>query len=249
MANQAGQAKPIIGISSSLLTLKEGWFTGRERLFVGYDYILAVQKAGGIPVVLPVVEDCELIDSIDGLLLSGGYDVSPLEYGEEPEKGLDMVCPIRDRFEITLAKQARDANLPILGICRGHQLLNVAFGGTLYQDIGSNLPCTIQHVQKRTPSEASHTVELVADTSLQQLMADSTLNANSFHHQAIKKVAPGFRISALSKDGVIEGIENEGQLKILGVQWHPELMTDQPKMMALFDWLVQAARAYSYLSA
>lgn len=246
MLNQ--KKSPIIGISANLLTIESGAFQGRERAAVGYDYVQAVKLAGGIPLILPIVEETQAVQSqvalIDGLLLSGGYDVSPLNYGEEPQRYLEETRPERDAYELALINVAYASQKPILGICRGLQLLNVAFGGTLYQDIPHAFSTSLQHSQKAKPEEATHTVELVEGSLLQQIMKTSTLLTNSYHHQAIKELAPGFQVNARAKDHVIEGIEKIGDLFILAVQWHPELMIlKYTQMQRLFQGLVEAARS------
>lgn len=247
MLNQNQKKSPVIGISANLLSIESGAFQGRERAAVGYDYVQAVKIAGGIPLILPIVEEEHAVqrqvELIDGLLLSGGYDVSPSHYGEEPQRYLGEICPERDAYELALVNVTYASEKPIFGICRGLQLLNVAFGGTLYQDIPHALPASLQHGQKAKPEEATHTVELVEGSLLQQVMKAATLLTNSYHHQAIKELAPGFKVNARAKDGVIEGIEKIGDLFILAVQWHPELMImKHMQMQCLFQGLVEAAK-------
>lgn len=239
--------KPTIGISSSLLTIESGSFLGSERAFVGYDYIEGIVKAGGVPVVIPVVEDLTLVaeqmQGIKGLLLSGGHDVSPQFYGEEPAQTLQGVNQKRDQHERELIRYAHQTGQPLLGICRGLQLLNVTFGGTLYQDIDSLSPNILQHMQKSYPYCPSHQVELVKGTLLQKLFEQDELAVNSYHHQAIKKVAPDFLVNARSKDGMIEGIEKKGEGFVVAVQWHPEMMFAKSALMfKLFEGFVQAAK-------
>jgi putative glutamine amidotransferase len=238
---------PIIGISATLLTIESGSFMGRERAVVGQDYIEAIRLAGGIPIVLPIVEGKELMQQqmqlVDALLLSGGYDVHPLFYQEEPARGLEAFRIDRDLYEIQLLQIAKASHKPILGICRGLQLLNVAFGGTLYQDIGLALPSALQHSQKAKPEEATHSVIVVPKTKLHHIMEEEVILANSFHHQAIKDLAPGLVANAYTKDGLIEGIEGKEDLFILAVQWHPELMLSKhPKMFKLFQAFIEVAR-------
>lgn len=247
MKQKISIAKPIIGISSSLLTIDSGSFLGHERLFVGYDYIESIIQAGGVPLVLPVIEEesviVEQIKGVHGLLLSGGYDVSPHLYGEEPNPGLEAVNQKRDFHEMQLIRQAYQAGKPIFGICRGMQLLNVTFGGTLYQDIGSSIPQALQHIQKTYPHVATHQIEVVKDTLLHQLFNQELISVNSYHHQAIKTLAPTFLVNARSKDGIIEGIEKMDGGFICAVQWHPEMMFKKSALMfKLFEGFVQAAR-------
>lgn len=238
---------PIIGISATVLKIESGSFMGLERFAVVSDYIEAIRVAGGIPVILPMIEEKEVIQQqmelVDALLLSGGYDVSPLFYGEEPKRDLEVIRPDRDLYEIQLLQTARDLQKPILGICRGLQILNVAFGGTLYQDISTALPLSLQHTQKAKPEEATHSISLLPDTRLQKIMEEEILLTNSFHHQAIQNLAPGLIANAYAKDGIVEGVEAEDGRFILGVQWHPELMfVKYPKMLKLFYAFIEAAK-------
>lgn len=235
-----------IGISASLLTIDAGVLKGRERAFVGQDYVHAVARAGGVPVILPVINTDEIIaqqlKAVDGLILSGGFDVHPHFYGEEPHALLDVCYPDRDAFEIKLAQTASKMNIPILGICRGLQLLNVAFGGTLHQDIALHSNEVLQHHQKARPDMPAHTVNLELGTVLHHIFQQTSIRTNSLHHQSINKLAPGFTVSAKSQDGVIEGIESMEHSFILGVQWHPELMVEKdPLMQGLFQAFVQIA--------
>lgn len=238
---------PVIGISASLFSVESGCFMGRERMAVLQDYSEAIRLTGGIPIILPIVEGENLITQqmslVDGLLLSGGYDVSPLFYGEEPQRGLEAVRPERDRYELQLIDSARKSLKPIFGICRGLQILNVAFGGTLYQDIPSSIPTALQHQQLAQVDEATHHVQIVSHTKLHHIFEEGIILTNSFHHQAIKDLAPGFIVSAKSSDGMIEGIEGKEDAFVLGVQWHPELMIGKhPKMFKLFRAFVEAAK-------
>jgi len=235
----------MIGISANLLLIETGSYIGRQRVSIGHDYIEAIRLSGGLPIVLPIVEGEELarqqMTCVDGLLLSGGNDLSPIFYHEEPMKGLGVVRTDRDRHEFHLLQTAKELKKPILGICRGLQLINVAFGGTLYQDIDSALPSAIQHYQMAKPDEPHHTVALKPNTKLLKILGDRTILTNSFHHQAIKDLAPGFIASAHTSDGIIEGIEGKSDQLILAVQWHPELMFERyPKMLKLFEALVHA---------
>ncbi len=238
---------PIIGISATLLMIESGCLMGRERSAVGYDYIRAIQQAGGVPVVLPIVNEHHLIQQqieiIDGLLLSGGYDVSPLCYGEDPKPGLEAICPERDIYEIELVQSAQRSNKPIFGICRGLQLLNVALGGTLYQDINLSIPSALQHQSKAKPDEATHAITISSQSLLHSIMNETKVLTNSFHHQAIKDLAPDLVVNAQSSDGVIEGVESPGPDFILGVQWHPELMIEKhSNMLKIFQAFLEAAK-------
>ena len=223
-------------------------FLGYERASLNHNYIDSIVKAGGIPIMLPVVHDKRLIkdqiDLIDGLMLPGGCDVHPLLYGEEPHPDLGFVNPERDRFELDSISIAYEQQKPIFGICRGVQIINVAFGGTLYQDLGQlNVENKVKHSQKAKLHTAFHTVEITPSTQLYDVFRKTKIETNSFHHQAIKKLADGFIVSAIAKDGVIEGIEKTDYPFLVGVQWHPERMVDHdPSMLELFSMFVNKAR-------
>lgn len=238
---------PVIGISANLLMIESGSFMGLKRSGVVDAYVQAVCLAGGVPLILPIVSKPALIqqqiDLIDGLILSGGYDVCPLFYREEPSKGLEAICPERDVYEIQLLQSMRMLRKPILGICRGLQLMNVALGGTLYQDIELFRPSSIQHQSKASPDAAIHSISILPNTLLHEMMSEETLLTNSFHHQAIKELSPELQANALSQDGLIEGIEGKDDQFLLGVQWHPELMIEKhPCMLKLFKGLIQSSK-------
>jgi putative glutamine amidotransferase len=239
--------RPVIGISSNLGMIETGTCTGREKVTVVYDYVKAIALAGGIPIILPIVDSDEQVmaqvELIDGLLLSGGQDVAPSYYGEQPEPSLGAVLLERDVHELALVKMTHQMNKPILGICRGIQVLNIAFGGTLYQDIASHHQPVLQHSQKSKPETPAHTVHIVEGSLLHTLLESSAIETNTFHHQAVKAVAPGFAVTAKTGDQLIEAIEREGDRFTLGVQWHPELMhRHHPVMQKLFDGFVNAAK-------
>lgn len=200
-----------------------------KRWVLNRTYVSAVRQAGGLPVILPVSTDPDeaerLVVEIDGLLLTGGSDVDPYFYGEEPDPRLDMCWPERDRSEIELTRRVVAAGKPLLAICRGHQLLNVAAGGTLHQELEPAVN-RIQHRQKTVASCVTHSVQLFEGSILRQIAQTDRLRVNSLHHQAVKAVAEGFRVSAMAPDGVIEAIESERHCFAVGVQWHPEETAD-----------------------
>ena len=233
---------PIIGLTGNFrdgdCTLAEGYYQ-------------SVLKAGGTPFILPPFEETDALiqalESIDGLLLTGGADINPLYLNEEPIKELHGINPRRDYQELMLTKLAADRQIPILGICRGIQTLMAALGGTLYQDIHSQMEGTrIKHDQDLDRSYASHTVTIEKGTLLHRLFQTDTLAVNSFHHQAVKEVAPGFQVCAYSSDGVIEAVESTAYKSVLGVQWHPEcfILRGDECMMPLFQWLTNEAASF-----
>jgi putative glutamine amidotransferase len=220
---------------------------GRPKYAVNRAYIKALAAAGAAPVLIPPLEEASLRQvyaRLDGLLLPGGEDVAPAHYGEEPLAGNLEVEEERDRLELTLARWSIQDDLPVLGICRGQQLLNVAMGGSLYQDLLLQKVTAVDHSGRdgRERSSPSHPVELDPDSRIAQLLDEVRFDVNSFHHQAVKEGARGLRISGRSPDGVIEAVESAGHRFLLAVQWHPEEMED-PASSRLFRGLVGAARS------
>lgn len=236
---------PIIGITCNIFMNEAGAFPGVEKCSVNYDYIRAIEQANGIPVLLPVVgaeKISQQLEHIDGLLLSGGYDVLSLLYGEEAQVGQGLIYPQRDEYEIAAIKIAYAKNIPILGICRGIQILNVAFGGTLYQDLCSAANPCIKHMQQSTHRHiVSHTIDIVNSSRLFNILGCQTMLTNSFHHQAIKIMAANFTVNAVAKDGIIEGIEDPSKEFVLAVQFHPETMNCEKNIAKLFSHFILAA--------
>ncbi len=238
----ACKKQPVIGITGNFndgnLTLANGYYT-------------SVIEAGGTPLIIPPTENTHamltILDRIDGLLLTGGGDINPLFLHEEPIKELHSINPYRDKHELLLTRLAANRQIPIFGICRGIQMINAAFGGTLYQDIDKQMEGEhIKHSQDLERMFASHTVHITSDSLLARIMNTAALPVNSFHHQAVKDVAPGFRASAYAPDHVIEAIESTEHKSIIGVQWHPEcfILNNDTSMMPLFNWLIQEATSF-----
>ena len=214
-------------------------------------YYQSILKAGGTPFIIPCYDDADALintlEKLDGILLTGGADINPLFLGEEPVKELHGINPRRDHQELLLTRLAANRQIPILGICRGIQTMNAAFGGPLYQDIHSQMEGTrIKHSQELDRSYASHTVTIEKDTLLHHLFKADTIAVNSFHHQAVKEAAPGFRVCARATDGVIEAMESTEYKSMLGVQWHPEcfILKGDECMMPIFHWLIQEAASF-----
>ena len=219
-------------------------FAGCKRIKIFDEYISSVIAAGGIPIILPVTTDKEVLDKhlelIDGLIISGGYDIDPLRYNEEPHKLLQATCSERDEFEFYLAKKAIEKSIPLLGICRGHQIINVVNGGSLYQDISLKEGTYINHVQSNHGTEVSHTIDIDKTSMLYSILGETAL-VNSLHHLAIKDLAPGFKAVATSKDGVIEAIEKIDGSFVMGVQWHPEALSSKnDSMLNIFKYLINS---------
>ena len=238
--------KPIIGINSSRVIKHETAYSHSVIESLSNDYVESVIRAGGVPIILPILYDEESvrkqIELLDGVLLSGGVDINPLVYNEEPSPKLGYIFPDKDTFDILIAKIACELNKPILAICRGHQILNVAFGGTLYQDLSDMEGCYIKHQQQTKDGAATHTINISENSILHNILGNSIIS-NSFHHQAIKDLAPGFKATAYSKDNVIEAIEKCNEKFVIGVQFHPEIMTvyNDTNMLKLFESFIAAA--------
>lgn len=237
--------KALMGIVGNLLFDEGGMFPGYDRAYVNNDYVQTTVMAGGAPFILPLIPDYEAVkrqvESVDGIIISGGYDVDPLIYGEEPSQKQGGLCPERDQYDLMVVKAAMELKKPILGICRGMQILNAALGGTMYQDLSQIEGCYIKHNQGSRPEVASHSVKVEKGTKLCEILGEEVLT-NSFHHQALKDIAPGFKVSARAKDGVVEAFEMEEGF-VIGVQWHPEMMARKgdKAMLNLFKKLVEVS--------
>ena len=235
--------RPVVGI-----TLGDGDRPGYHSM--REDYVRSVERSQAVPVVLPALrpEDAAaLLDRLDGLVLSGGIDVDPALYGEAPHPKLGRVDRHRDEFELALTREALARDLPLLAICRGQQVLNVATGGSLVQDIPSELKGAVTHDAPGRRTRRSHTVEVTPGSKLGEILGEGTLSVNSFHHQAVDRLGKGLVVSARSsRDGVIEGVERPGAAFVVGVQWHPEsFWNDERSFQRLFDAHVQACRTAS----
>jgi putative glutamine amidotransferase len=235
-------ARPLIGVTTST-TIDQY----PERAYVNAAYLRAVQRAGGVPVLLPphldIASRDELWRRVDGLLLTGGGDLDPERFGEVPHATVYEISSARDQLELGLVDAALDAGVPLVAICRGIQVLNVALGGTLWQDVPSDLGTTIAHSQKERRDQATHPVTVSGETQLAEVLGAHEIVVNSFHHQAIRKLGSGLREVAWAPDGVIEGVELAGApALVLGVQWHPEDLVEHDAAAAnLFRALVEAA--------
>src|SRR3989338_7304885 len=212
---------PLIGITSDYDDSNE-----QPRFFIKRDYVSAIEELGGIPLLLCPANESTIshfISLIDGLLISGGgFDIDPKYYSEEPHLKLGKIQPDRTDFEIKLLKLAVEKRMAVLGICGGHQLINVYFGGTLYQDIPSQCSRTINHSQPTPSNTPYHSIKINPSTRLSKIAKFDTATINSTHHQSVKEIGKGFKISATAEDGIIEAVEYNGDGFIIGVQWHPE---------------------------
>jgi len=231
--------KPLIGITTS--------FEDQRKHVVTRHYSDWIIQEGGIPLIIPYTKKIEVIEHytqiLDGVLLSGGGDIDPTLFGEEPHPHLGSITPERDQLEMNLSCAMLDQDKPILAICRGSQILNVAAGGSMYQDLQKQYTYAplIQHDQVAPTWHESHTILIKPDSLLNKVLLVDQCKTNSFHHQAIKDPAPSFQVVAHSRDGVVEAIESTIHSYVLGVQWHPECMPlDHPLSARLFRSFVEA---------
>jgi putative glutamine amidotransferase len=245
-------ARPVIGVTTQTLEeipdqLPRCWIMSQR-------YVRTLTESGAVPWIVPLIDDQETLraiyDRLDGIFLPGGVDIDPKSYQEDPTNGCGRVDPDRDRTEITLVNWAMKDRKPILAVCRGAQLLSVAAGGTLYQDLGSEYPGAIKHdyfpkAGVHARQDLVHPVEVVADTRLSRVLGTKTIRVNSMHHQGIKRLAPNLIANAYAPDGLIEGVESVNDDFVLGVQWHPEDLADsEPMMRRLFDAFIEAASGW-----
>lgn len=231
--------KPIIGLTSQY-----EYAVGRNFNKLNYTYIDAIMKAGGVPIILPILTDEETvdryIDMIDGLILTGGEDVSPLLFGEEPIKEVKNICYHRDEMEISIFNKAYEKGIPVLGICRGLQVFNVALGGTLYQDIHVQIPDALGHVSTYNIEGGYHSINLTKGTMLYDIFKEEKISVNSQHHQSVKDLGRNLKVNAKSLDGVIEGVESTTDKFILGLQFHPEAMINPHKeFLSIFNYFIK----------
>ncbi len=234
--------KPVIGVTTFL--------SSKGQSALSSDYIHSIYAAGGIPVTIPIIPEerqyGEYLQLFDGLLFSGGDDIAPYHYGENPIREVQAISSIRDEYELALFRGAYERKLPIFGICRGIQLINVAMGGTLVQDINKQIPDTLGHFPREIATdELYHAVTLKEGSKVRAVFGKDKIFTNSFHHQCVKDIGHHLEATAFSEDGIIEAVESTEDRFLLGVQWHPECMTKRhPMFVDLFREFVQAAAAY-----
>ena len=232
--SQARQKDVIIGISAS------------KPSSATETYIKSIRRAGGVPLIIPITtSEAELkavLKVVDGIVMTGGEDIEPWRYGEQPMPELGGVYPERDEFDIKLIQMAAAKRLPVMGICRGVQALNVAFGGTLYQDISVQLPASqVKHYFDYGTTRA-HKIEIKSGSRLHEILGGEVM-VNSTHHQSVKDLAPGFVVTAVAEDGVVEAIEMENGRPVFGVQFHPEtfVAAGEDEFLGLFEYFVKVA--------
>jgi putative glutamine amidotransferase len=242
--------RPVIGIATQTLPAVPGerqacWLMGRS-------YIEELRKVGAIPWLIPLVPHDpdtlrEIFDRLDGVFVTGGVDVDPSRYGEPKTSLCGTTDPDRDAVEIALLHHAFSRDLPVFAVCRGIQILNVACGGTLYQDVTAQVPAAIKHDYFPTPAQPSrkflaHDVSVKSGSRLAHILREAVVPVNSMHHQAIKDLAPNLAPTAVAPDGIIEGVEAADGRFLVAVQWHPEELTEtQPEMARLFSTFAEAA--------
>jgi putative glutamine amidotransferase len=245
-------SRPVIGVTTQTLEeipdeLPRCWIMSQR-------YVRTLTASGAVPWIVPLMDDPETLraiyDRVDGIFLPGGVDIDPLSYNESKTSACGRVDTDRDRTEIMLADWAMKDRKPILAVCRGAQLLTVAAGGTLYQDLDLEYPGAIKHdyfpkAGLHTRQDLVHAVDVVADTRLSRVLGSNKVLVNSMHHQGIKRLAPTLIANAFAPDGLIEGVESVSDDFVLGVQWHPEDLADsEPKMRRLFDAFIEAASGW-----
>jgi putative glutamine amidotransferase len=234
--------RPLIGISGGLTTNN----SGSPVCQVDQAYITAIQKAGGIPMMIPVGIDVDTLTAtllhLDGILFSGGGDIDPQRYNGDPHPKIYGISPERDELELFLLEKTLTVNKPFLAICRGIQVLNVAFGGTLYTHIQDQVRQTLKHdwFPKFPRDKLAHTVSLKCGSLLDQIYNLDELQVNSLHHQGIARVGKGLEAIAYAPDSLVEGVVVKGADFALGVQWHPECLPDHPGTQSLFRAFIEA---------
>jgi len=239
--------KPLIALSAGRRNLAAD-AGSLQTVLTGCDiqYAEAVVRAGGAPLIIPCVWEsaalAAIIGRVDAILLTGGGDIAPMEFGEEPHPRTALQDPARDAIELELTRLAVERGLPLLGVCRGIQTLNVALGGTLIQDIPSQVDDALLHSARPVARTGIHSVTLEAGSLLERVMGGGPLHVNSYHHQAVRDLGRGLKVNCTARDGVIEGVEAEDGQAILAVQFHPEeLAAHDARFQALFDWLIREA--------
>jgi len=232
--------KPFIGVTP-------GFNYKKEKLYIKNGYMQGIIEAGGVPVLIPVTEDetilGEIVERLDGFLITGGPDIDAKYFGEQNMPYNGEISPYRDLLEIEITRKALEANKPVFGICRGIQVMNAAMGGTLYQDIGKQVGGDVlKHSQAAPVWYPTHDINIDAGSKVWYSFGRDTVRVNTFHHQAIKDVAPGFAATSRTADGIIESIEHQKHVFAVGVQWHPELMWQEDRMfLKLFEDFVAAS--------
>jgi putative glutamine amidotransferase len=251
-ARTTKRARPIIGIPTQTLQSLGGVSAEIPPSWVmSQRYIVTLTNAGGVPWLIPLIDDETLRDiyeSLDGVFLPGGADVDPVSYGRDPHALCDRTDRERDRVELALARWAIDDGKPVLGVCRGMQIINLAAGGTLYQDLAEQMAGSIKHDyfpfggSNLRRDYLAHEVEVAPHSRLAHVFGDGALQVNSMHHQGVRDIGAGLVVTATAPDGLVEGLEGADGRYVVGVQWHPEALTDsQDEAKRLFAEFVEIA--------
>ena len=245
------QKRPVIGIAMQTLQPVPGelplcWVMGQK-------YVKVLRQVGAVPWLIPLIEDDigtlkAIYERLDGIFLTGGMDVDPTSYEEERRPTCGKTDLARDWTEMQLVRWAKHDQKPVLGVCRGLQVINVALGGSLYQDIASEFKCAIKHDYFPNPKngftrqQLVHSIRLLSNSRLAQMLDQESLEVNSMHHQAIRTLAPGLKVTSLAPDDVIESVEGINGHYLIGVQWHPEELTESiPCMQRIFESFIEAS--------
>ncbi|QEK10966.1 gamma-glutamyl-gamma-aminobutyrate hydrolase family protein [Crassaminicella thermophila] len=246
--------RPMIGITTYYVKNHEGHknkprgMAGQDMLMSTMDYSRCIQKADGIPLTIPVIDAewymDELVDRLDGFLFTGGPDIYPIHYHQPLKTGVGRIVPERDAFELKLMKKVLEKDKPILGICRGFQLINVYFGGTLYQDLYTEKITSMKHVGDVLPKYyPAHKVRLKENSKVFEAFDKNEIFVNSFHHQAVEKIGEGLIETGWSEDGIVEGLEHKNYSFVVGVQWHPEMMAEiYDEQLSIFKLFINAIK-------
>ena len=249
--SQASRSRaPLIGITADLSSVPANGTNRAQELtlFLPQRYSRTIQEVGGIPLILPPIPSQSglrrILQRLDGVLISGGnFDIHPSYYGEKPVRALGVIKKERTEFELELVDLALNQNLPLLGICGGAQAINVALGGSLYQDIATQLPNAAKHEQGAKRDEGGHPIMIHSGTHLRQIVQRQTMEVNTTHHQAVRKVGKGLVVNATAEDGLIEGLESSNHSFVLGVQWHPEILAcKDPCQRRIFSSFISASK-------
>jgi putative glutamine amidotransferase len=231
--------RPLIGIAAHVALIGDSDGGDPLRHYVAaVPYVKAVERGGGLPVILPVTDVDSvgaLLARVDGIVVTGGVDVDPAAYDAVPDPLLGTTDPERDSIDLAITRAAVESDLPMLAVCRGIQVLNVALGGTLVQHVDD-------HMRVDGYNEPLHPVMIEADSQLAKIVGAEQIGVNTLHHQVIDRLGDGLRAVATNPDGHIEAVELVGANRVLGVQWHPELLRHRPEHLALFEWLAGAPR-------
>ncbi len=251
--NIPNTSRPLIGVTTSEVRRAEQieqtaqGDPPRHEMALGLTYMRAIEKAGGIPVVIPPLEDRAiepLLERVAGICLSGGPDLDPGSYDQQPHPMLGPTEPDLDRFELAVARAADERGKPLLAICRGAQALNIARGGSLHQhlpDREAEAGSAIGHRQKAAGDIVTHEVEISPHSKLAEIVGSTRIEVNSFHHQATERLGDDLVPVAWASDGVVEGVEDPAREFLIGVQWHAESLVDRPEELALFEAFVEAS--------